>query len=155
MVGAGLAPALGGLRMPWGGVNPVHARPNLESERIMTTRTRLHTSVYNLGPVSRLPLGEGRIFQVGHTAVAIFRTRGGEVFATQASCPHRGGPLADGLVGAGKVICPLHSYKFDLATGEPVGNACEALKTYPVSVSETGDILLSLNIEPRSCREKR
>ncbi len=114
----------------------------------MTTMTGLHTSVYNLGPVSRLPLGEGRIFQVGHTAVAIFRTRGGEVFATQASCPHRGGPLADGLVGAEKVICPLHSYKFDLATGEPVGNACEALKTYPVSVSETGDILLCLHRPP-------
>jgi nitrite reductase (NADH) small subunit len=49
------------------------------------------------------------------------------------------------LIGAGKVICPLHAYKFDLATGQPIGHMCEALKTYPVSLSETGDILLSLD----------
>ncbi|GAC1390916.1 MAG: nitrite reductase small subunit NirD [Ktedonobacteraceae bacterium] len=110
----------------------------------MQTMTPLH--VYNLGPVSRLPLGEGRLFQVGHIAITVFRTRGGEVFATQPSCPHRGGPLADGLIGAGKVICPLHAYKFDLATGQPVGHTCEALKIYPISLSETGDILLSLDV---------
>jgi nitrite reductase (NADH) small subunit len=102
-------------------------------------------TIYNLGSVSRLPLGEGRVFQIGTTAVVIFRTRGGEVFATQSSCPHRGGPLADGLIGAGKVICPLHAYKFDLATGQPIGNMCEALKTYLVSLSETGDIMLRLD----------
>jgi len=113
----------------------------------MQTMTPLRRSVtvYNLGSVRRLPLGEGRVFQVGNTAVVIFRTRGGEVFATQSSCPHRGGPLAHGLIGDGKVICPLHAYKFDLATGQPIGNMCEALKTYPVSLSETGDILLSLD----------
>lgn len=43
------------------------------------------------------------------------------------------------------MICPLHAYKFDLTTGQPIGNMCEALKTYPVSLSETGDILLSLD----------
>lgn len=113
----------------------------------MQTMTPLRRSVtiYNLGSVSRLPLGEGRIFQLGSTSVVIFRTRGGEVFATQSSCPHRGGPLADGLIGEGKVICPLHAYKFDLTTGQPIGNMCEALKTYPVSLSETDDILLSLD----------
>ena len=103
-------------------------------------------SVYNLGSVNRLPLGEGRVFQIGNTAVVIFRTRGDEVFATQSSCPHKGGPLADGLIGAGKVICPLHAYQFDLATGQPIGQRCEALKTYPVSLSETGDILLNLDV---------
>ncbi len=101
--------------------------------------------LYNLGPLTRLPLGEGRTFQIGDTAVAIFRTRGGEVFATQATCPHKNGPLADGIVGDSQVICPLHAYKFKLATGEPVGNTCAALKTYPVSFSENGDILLSID----------
>jgi nitrite reductase (NADH) small subunit len=119
----------------------------LEKEgSIMSTMTPLSRAVYNLGPVSRLPVGEGRVFQIGHTLVAIFRTRRGEVFATQASCPHKGGPLADGLIGAGKVICPLHSYSFDLATGQPIGNICKALKTYPVSLTETGDIMLSLDV---------
>ncbi len=103
-------------------------------------------SLYNLGPITRLPPGEGRAFRVGNLTVAVFRTRGEELFATQSVCPHKGGPLVDGIVGDGKVICPLHANKFDLATGSPVGNACEALKTYVVSLSETGDILLHLDV---------
>ncbi len=101
--------------------------------------------LYNLGPVNSLPMGEGRNFRVGEKMVAVFRTRKGEVFAVQASCPHKGGPLADGLIGDGKVICPLHAFKFNLASGEPIGNACAALQTYDVSLSETGDVLLYVN----------
>jgi nitrite reductase (NADH) small subunit len=108
-------------------------------------------SVWNLGPVERIPLGEGRTFQLGHTSVAVFRTRNGQVLATQSLCPHRGGPLADGLTGDDKVVCPLHSYKFNLSTGHSVGSECEALTTYPVRLDEAGDILLTLN--NRSCVE--
>jgi nitrite reductase (NADH) small subunit len=100
--------------------------------------------IYNMGPLSRIPKGEGRTFQVEERAIAIFHTRSGKVFATQGACPHKNGPLADGLVGAGKLICPLHAYKFDLATGEAIGNSCEALKTYSIVVSEYGDLLLTL-----------
>lgn len=101
--------------------------------------------IYNLGPLSRVAEGEGRNFQVEDITVAVFRTRYGKIFATQASCPHKNGPLADGIVGADKVICPLHSYKFDLATGESLGNTCTALQTYEVEISESGDILLMLS----------
>jgi nitrite reductase (NADH) small subunit len=92
--------------------------------------------------LAQIPLGEGRLFRVGEVPIAVFRGRAGEVFATQADCPHRGGPLADGIMGGGKLICPLHGFKFDLATGQPEGGACAALATYRVSVSEDGDILL-------------
>ena len=111
----------------------------------MQTMTSLGRSVtvYNLGSVSRLPLGEGRVFQVGNTAVVIFRARGGEVFATQSSCPHKGGPLADGLIGAGKVICPLHAHKFDLQTGAG-SEAHECVKTFSVE-ERNGEIYLSLS----------
>lgn len=110
----------------------------------MVSATPLRCTVYNLGPCAAIPLGEGRTFRVGGTLVAVFRTRGGQVFATQAACPHRGGPLADGIVGAETVICPLHGYRFDLATGQPLGNGCPALKTYPITLSAQGDLLLSL-----------
>ena len=103
-------------------------------------------TAYNLGPTGMIPVGEGRDFQVGDSSITVFRARNGEVFATQATCPHRGGPLADGIIGGGKVICPLHSYKFELATGSPVGHDCEALKTYPISINESGDLLLTLNV---------
>jgi nitrite reductase (NADH) small subunit len=111
----------------------------------MTTATAPRTTpiTYNLGPLANIPLGEGRMAQVGASVIAVFRTRAGEVYATQAWCPHRGGPLADGIVGAGKVICPLHSFKFDLATGQPIGGDCDALRTYPVTVNAAGDVLLT------------
>ena len=114
-------------------------------EKMTIDSLSLGSVVYNLGPLSRVPAGEGRMFQVGDTSVAVFHFRGGKVFATQATCPHQGGPLADGITGAGMVLCPLHAYKFDLATGQPVGNSCRALQTYPVSISQGGDILLSLD----------
>ena len=110
----------------------------------MATMTSPSAVAVNLGPVNRIPVGEGRSYRVGDRVVAVFRTRPGDVFATQGQCPHRGGPLADGIVGGGKVICPLHAYRFDLATGQPASSDCEALRTYPVSVSEAGDILIQL-----------
>src|SRR5262249_23591271 len=98
-----------------------------------------------LGAVERIPLGEGREFDVGSELIAVFRARDGRLYAVQAKCPHRDGALADGIIGAGKVVCPLHSFKFDLATGAPLGNDCATLKTYPVSVNADGEMLLNTN----------
>jgi nitrite reductase (NADH) small subunit len=104
-----------------------------------------------LGPLSLIPAGEGRNFEIAGERIAVFHTRAGQVFATQAACPHKNGPLADGLVGGNIVICPLHSWKFDLSTGEPVMGCC-ALKTYLVSVNEHKQIVLILGVPdlPRS-----
>jgi nitrite reductase (NADH) small subunit len=95
-----------------------------------------------LGPVDRVPLGEGKAFEAGGHRVAVFRTRSGALFATQALCPHKGGPLADGIAGGGTVICPLHAYKYDLKTGQPLGNDCPALRTYRVELGADGEMLL-------------
>ncbi len=104
------------------------------------------TAVHDLGHVELIPLGEGRVFQVGLATVAIFRTRSGKLFATQANCPHKEGPLADGIVGEKTLICPLHANKFDLETGKPIGNDCASLKTYRVEVSNNGHIVLATGI---------
>ncbi len=98
----------------------------------------------NLGPVDRIPLGEGREFEVEGELIAVFRTRDGGVFGAQARCPHRDGHLADGIIGGGFLVCPLHAFRFDLATGKPVGNDCPALKTYRVTINEEREIVLSL-----------
>ena len=112
--------------------------------KTMIATTSLGSFVVNLGSVEKIPRGEGRNFQIGGQAIAVFHTRDGNVFATEPTCPHKGGPLADSLVGAQRVICPLHSFLFDLSTGHPVGNSCRALKTYPVSVNEDGHILVGV-----------
>ena len=75
-----------------------------------------------IGSVQTIPEGEGRSFDVGAKRLAVFRTRQGKVFATQADCPHQRGPLADGLVGSQTLICPLHSLKFDLGTGRALAS---------------------------------
>lgn len=85
----------------------------------------------NLGSIDFIPLGEGRAYKVGEVAITVFRQRDGQLFATQSQCPHRQGPLADGIVGAGTVICPFHGWKFDLATGSCVTEGV-TLRTYPV-----------------------
>ncbi|MEO6527605.1 MAG: nitrite reductase (NAD(P)H) small subunit [Gemmatimonadaceae bacterium] len=99
------------------------------------TSTDLVLARVDLGPIDRIPPGEGQTFLVGEREIAVFRTREDTVYATQARCPHKAGLLADGLVGGGKVICPLHSYKFDLATGTPLGNNCASLRTYRSEVT--------------------
>jgi nitrite reductase (NADH) small subunit len=94
-----------------------------------------------LGPVSKIPLGEGRVYAINGENIAVFRTRGGSVYAVQAACPHRGGPLADGLVGGTTLICPLHGWKFDLTTGQALFGDC-GLKTFPVHVDSADEIVL-------------
>lgn len=94
-----------------------------------------------LGPVSIIPNGEGRVYSVNGEKIAVFHTRGGAVYAVQAACPHKGGPLADGLVGGTTLICPLHAWKFDLATGQALFGDC-GLKTYPVRIDDAQQIIL-------------
>src|SRR5215468_4392203 len=96
-----------------------------------------------LGTVNSIPLGEGRVFELGPRRVAVFRSREGRVFATQAECPHRGGPLADGLLGGHSLICPLHSLKFDLETGQSTDGAC-TLRTYPIRLSPSEQVVVEL-----------
>ena len=96
----------------------------------------------NLGPLTQIPLGEGRNFEVGGTEIAVFHTRQG-VYATQAACPHRQGPLADGLVGGTTLLCPFHAWKFDLTTGAALMGQC-GLQTYPVRVTDSGDLQLMM-----------
>ncbi len=99
---------------------------------------------HSLGGADQIPLGEGRMFHVGNRLVAVFRARHGAVYATQAWCTHQEGPLADGLIGGSTLVCPLHQFRFNLDTGEPLGNDCSPLQTFPVSISDAGEILLSL-----------
>lgn len=99
-----------------------------------------------LGPLSAIPEGEGRTFVVGELRIAVFRGRDGRVFATQADCPHRQGPLADGLLGSGTLICPLHSLKFELGTGRALNGDCQ-LKVYSLRVSPQQQLLIELGGE--------
>jgi nitrite reductase (NADH) small subunit len=88
-----------------------------------------------------IPLREGRSAIVGDREIAIFNL-GERFFAVDNRCPHKGGPLCDGIVSGGTVVCPLHAWKIDLETGRverPVApQSC--VQSYPVRLE--GDTLL-------------
>jgi nitrite reductase (NADH) small subunit len=69
-----------------------------------------------IGQAVDVPLLEGRTVTVDGRRIAVFRTPEG-FHAIDATCPHAGGPLADGLVADRCVTCPLHGWRFDLTSG--------------------------------------
>jgi nitrite reductase (NADH) small subunit len=87
-----------------------------------------------------IPLGEGRALAVGPDQVAVFRLRDGTLRALTAVCPHRGGPLADGLLDDDVIVCPLHGYTYDLKTGVETSNGGTAACAYTVTLTSEQDI---------------
>ena len=109
------------------------------------TAAALGTVVLNLGPAARIPPGEGRSVRIADVSIAVFRVRNGAVFVTDATCPHKGGPLADGTIGNRTIVCPLHACGFDLETGAAAGHGCGAVRSYPVEINDDGDILVGVD----------
>ena len=99
------------------------------------TETRVQLCV-----LDDLPEGIGRPFRVGDTPLAVFRTRAGKVFAVDAVCPHKGAPLADGMIAGDQVVCPYHAFRFEAATGACDQPGVCAIGAYPVEVD--GDAVL-------------
>ena len=75
----------------------------------------------DVGAVTDVPLRGARRVPTPTGDVAVFRTGDGRVFALKDSCPHKAGPLSQGLVHGHAVTCPLHSWNIDLTTGEALG----------------------------------
>jgi nitrite reductase (NADH) small subunit len=93
-----------------------------------------------------IPVGEGRALAVGAEQVAVFRLRDGSLRALAAVCPHRGGPLADGLLDQRVVVCPLHGFSYDLQTGAEVGNGGAPVCAYTVTLGPDQEI----TVEPQA-----
>jgi len=97
----------------------------------------------HLGAVESIPLGAGRAFEVGEHTIAVFRTRDGRFYATQNRCPHAHSSLAGGWLGSTTIICPLHAYKFNLATGACLTDTAYRLRTYAVR-EEGGELFIAM-----------
>jgi nitrite reductase (NADH) small subunit len=92
---------------------------------------------------------EGRSVKVGNREIAIFNL-GDRFLAVNNRCPHKGGPLADGIVSGASVVCPLHAWKISLETGEGVNSASASscVETFRTRV-EQGVIFLELSDDSR------
>ena len=94
--------------------------------------------------IDNIPAREGRAVCLGTHEIAIFNL-GDRFLATDNRCPHKGGPLCDGIVTGASVVCPLHTWKISLESGavERSGagaGAGMAVATYPVRVE--GDVIV-------------
>jgi nitrite reductase (NADH) small subunit len=85
--------------------------------------------------INEVPLKEGKRVLYQNHEIAIFNL-GNEYLAIDNQCPHKKGPLADGLVAGNAVYCPLHNWKIDLKTGCAISGGIGQVKTYPVKVMQ-------------------
>jgi nitrite reductase (NADH) small subunit len=86
-----------------------------------------------VGSLDEIPVGEGRTFALDGEQIAVFRLRDGSLRAIDAVCPHKGGPLADGLADDRVVVCPLHGHTFDMCTGSESGGTKMSVRSYDVA----------------------
>jgi len=88
----------------------------------------------DIAALEDIPLRGARTLRTPEGCVAVFRTHDDRVFALDDRCPHKGGPLSDGMVHGHTVTCPLHAWVFDLETGRAQGADEGAVATYPAQI---------------------
>ncbi|MEO9337561.1 nitrite reductase small subunit NirD [Mesorhizobium sp. SB112] len=96
-----------------------------------------------IGSINDIPLRGARCVNTPHGKIGVFRTSDDRVFAIENRCPHKGGPLTEGIVHGTAVTCPLHNWVFSLETGLALGTDEGSVKTIPVRV-EHGMVALGL-----------
>ncbi len=85
---------------------------------------------------SEIPEDTGKLVEINGKAVALFKSEG-QVYAIYSTCPHQGGPLDEGGITDGKVMCPWHGWEFDVKTGVCTFN--DRIKQPTFKVKEDGD----------------
>ena len=99
-----------------------------------------HTLI-DIGALTDIAQQGARVVKTAYGCIAVFRTAADEVYAINDRCPHKGGPLSEGIVHGNRVTCPLHNWVFDLATGQAQGGDLGQVATYEVRL-EGGRLLL-------------
>jgi nitrite reductase (NADH) small subunit len=96
-----------------------------------------------VGEIKAIPRLGARVIETDQGNIAVFRTSKDEIFALADHCPHKGGPLSQGIVHGDRVTCPLHNLVMNLTNGEAVAPDEGCAISFPVKVDQ-GRIFLSL-----------
>jgi nitrite reductase (NADH) small subunit len=88
------------------------------------------------------PAAEAKEFLCGSKTICV-ANENGTLTAMDNICLHRGGPLGQGMVEGGKVICPWHGWGWDLKTGVAVQSSSAKVAVYPLKI-ENGDVLIEI-----------
>lgn len=105
-------------------------------------------TMIEIASLEDIPRQGARVVKTPVGCIAIFRTDDDRLFALEDRCPHKGGPLSEGIVHGTAVTCPLHAWVFDLATGQAQGTDEGAVRTFPVR-HEGGRVLLDAALMAR------
>lgn len=97
----------------------------------------------DMGALEDIPLNGARRVKAAGRDIGLFRTEEDAVFALDNRCPHKGGPLSEGIVHGRSVTCPLHNWVISLETGEAQGADHGCTPSVPVKV-ESGRVLLDM-----------
>lgn len=103
------------------------------------------TDWIDIGPLDDIPPRGARVVRTRLGCVAVFRTAADEIFALDDRCPHKGGPLSEGIVHGNRVTCPLHNLVLSLETGVADGPDQQAARTHPARV-EGGRVLIAARL---------
>lgn len=87
-----------------------------------------------IGEITEIPRRGARCVETPIGRIGVFRTAEDQVFALEDRCPHRGGPLSQGIVHDAAVTCPLHNWVISLETGKALGADEGAVRTIPVRI---------------------
>ena len=101
------------------------------------------TQWVNVGSLDAIPVRGARVVKAAVGCVAIFRTAENEAYALLDKCPHKGGPLSQGIVHDKGVTCPLHNWVIGLETGTALGADKGQTPTFKLKI-ENGHILLDV-----------
>ena len=97
----------------------------------------------DIGPVSQISPGHARTLPVrGGEEIAVFHTLDNQFYALVNKCPHKQGPLSQGIVHGTVVTCPLHNWNISLKTGEALGDDKGCVPTIPVKI-DNGRIFIA------------
>ncbi len=99
---------------------------------------------HKVSTLEEIPLLGARVVTTQQGNIALFRTTENEVFALRDKCPHKGGPLSQGIVFGKKVACPLHNWSISLEDGNAVAPDVGCAKSYPVKIQD-GAVYLALD----------
>jgi nitrite reductase (NADH) small subunit len=87
-----------------------------------------------VGSIDDIPMRGARCVNTPEGRIAVFRTAEGQVFAIEDRCPHKDGPLSQGIVHGTAVTCPLHNWVISLETGKAQGADEGAVRTVPTRI---------------------
>ncbi|MBN9282178.1 MAG: nitrite reductase small subunit NirD [Hyphomicrobium denitrificans] len=103
-------------------------------------------SWFAIGSIADIPQRGARCIETPQGKIGVFRTMDDRIFAIEDHCPHRGGPLSQGIVHGTAVTCPLHNWSISLETGKALGADEGSVRTIPVKV-EDQQIFIALIIK--------